>query len=238
MLEQEIISREELEIETQRLRDELRGRPNPLYHSDSADVQTQTARFPFFARKNNSSEASQLRLRQYPHLVHLYKPQHPHLAPNHFLKKTIDLPMNLSPNPFHTSPDPQCRDQLLPLQSPLLLLHPLRGPIPVWSDLHLDYRLLLDLQTLGISLVPLRLVHPHPSPAPPPAPIYEPNHPLESSAPPRQRIEDSSFCMSFKRNSKRQIRNLKREFLSEMYRVQCHFKLSNGPLYPPLQRVP
>jgi hypothetical protein len=33
MLEQEIISREELEIETQRLRDELRGKPERLYRS-------------------------------------------------------------------------------------------------------------------------------------------------------------------------------------------------------------
>ena len=146
--------------------------------------------------------------------------------------------MNLFRNPFHTFLDPQCRDQLLPPLSPLLLLHPSRGPIPVWSDLHLVYRLLLDPQILEISQVPPLLVHLHHSPDPPPALLYEPNHLPESSAQPHQRIEGSSFCMSFKRNSRKQIPNSKREFPSEMYRVQCHFKLSSGPLYPPLQQLP
>jgi hypothetical protein len=238
MLEQEIISREELEIETQRLRDELRGKLERLYRSDSADIQTQTVRSPSSARRNNNSEASQLRLHQYRHLDHLYKHPHHPRAPNHFLKKTIGLPMNLFPNPFHIFHDPQCQDQLLPLLYPLLLLHLSRGLILVWSDHHLVYRLLLDLPTLGISLVPPPLVRLHLSPDPPRAPIYGHNHLLESSAPLRPRIEVSSYCMSSRRNSKRQIPNSKREFLSEMYRVQCHFKLSSGPLYPPLQPVP
>jgi hypothetical protein len=209
-----------------------------LYSSSPANIQTQTARFPFFAKKSNSSEASQLRLHQYPHLDHQYK--HPHLpqVPNQYLKKTIDLPKNLFQNPFHTFLDLQCRDQLLPLLSPLLLLHPSRGLIPVWSDHHLGYRLLLDLPILGISLVPLLLVRLHLSPDPPRAPIYALNHPPELSAPPHPRTEVSSYCMSSKRNSRKQIPSSKREFLSEMYRVQCHFKLSSGPLCPPLQPVP
>jgi hypothetical protein len=225
MLEQEIISREELEIETQRLRDELRGKLGRLYRSYSANIQTQTVRFPSSARRNNNSEAFQLRLHQYPRLDHLYKHPHHPRAPNHYLKKTTDLPKNLFQNPFHTFLDPQCRDQLLPLRFLLLLLHPSRGLIPVWSDLHRVYRPLLDQPILGISLVPLPLVRLHLSPAPPRALIYELNHLLGSSAPPHPRIEVSSYCMSSKRNLKRQIQNSKREFPSEMYRVQCHFKL-------------
>lgn len=211
--------------------------PKPLYHSRLADAKTQTARFLFFVRKNNNSEASQHRLHQYPRLVHLYKHQHLPQVLNHYLKKTTDLPMNLYQNPFHTYLAPQCQDQLLPLQSPLLLLRPSRGPLPVWSDLHLVCPLLLDLPILEISLVPPLLVRLHPSPDPLRAPIYALNHLLESSAPLRQRTEVSSFCMSSKRNLKRQIRNSKREFLSEMYRVQCHCKLSSGPLYPPRLQV-